>query len=95
MKLTPVLQALRLPGRLTAEEAAELLGYPPHALPVLTKAGLVKPVGQPAKNSPRHFSSAEILTLAQDRNFLHRAEIVLSRHWRQRKLKRNIEVTAA
>jgi len=70
------------------EDASELLGYPLHAMPVLLRAKLLRALGRPSKTSPKYFSSAEILALTQDRDFYDRAEIVLTRHWRDKRLKR-------
>ncbi|HEY0551779.1 MAG TPA: hypothetical protein VGF13_19395 [Verrucomicrobiae bacterium] len=91
MKLTPLLQALRLPKRLTSEEAAELLGFPVHAIPVLVQAGLMVPLGRPQRNSVKHFCSDDLLTV--DRAWLDRAERVLAKHWQQKRLNRVAEIT--
>jgi len=45
-----------LPARLTSEEAAWFLGFAPHAVPVLVAAGLLKPLGQPARNAVKYFA---------------------------------------
>jgi hypothetical protein len=39
------LSVLQLPARVMAEEAAWLLGFAPHDIPVLVMAGLLKPLG--------------------------------------------------
>jgi hypothetical protein len=36
-----------LPARAVAEEAAWILGFAPHDIPVLVSAGLLKPLGHP------------------------------------------------
>ncbi len=48
------------PARTTMEEAAWLLGFAPHEIPVLMAKGLLKPLGHPArgaalKNWLKHF----------------------------------------
>lgn len=50
----------RLPGRLNAEQAAALLGVQAHDIPVLIKAGLLKPVGGGPKNCVKYFHSTAI-----------------------------------
>lgn len=55
-----LLYAERLPGRLNAEQAAALLGFQPHDIPILIKAGLLKPVGGGPKNCVKYFYSVAI-----------------------------------
>lgn len=50
----------RLPGRLNAEETAAVLGFQPHDIPVLVRAGLLKPVGGGPRNCVKYFHSATI-----------------------------------
>jgi hypothetical protein len=45
-----LLNCRRLPCRLKAEKAAALIGCLPHDIPILTRAGLMKPLGFPAAN---------------------------------------------
>jgi len=44
METKQVLTALRLPARLTVEEAAVLLGFHPDAISVLVKAKMLEPL---------------------------------------------------
>lgn len=55
-----LLFAERLPGRLNAEQTAALLGVQAHDIPVLIKAGLLKPVGGGPRNCVKYFHSATI-----------------------------------
>jgi hypothetical protein len=48
------------PQRLTAEEAAGRLGLSPHEIPILVAKGLLKPLGHPAPNGPKHFLTATL-----------------------------------
>ena len=43
------LNLVNLPARATAEQAAGLLGFAPHEIPILTARGLLKPLGHPAQ----------------------------------------------
>ena len=63
----------RLPARLTPEETALLLGFPEEQLAILTRIGLLRPLGKPPRNGHKWFSSAEILKLTQDREWLDRS----------------------
>jgi hypothetical protein len=76
----------RLPARLDVTQAADLLGFLPHEIVVLLKAGLLKPLGKPAANGHKFFCTAEISTLAQNREWLDKATRAVARHWRDRNL---------
>ncbi len=63
----------RLPARLTALETAVLLAFPEEHLAILMRVGLLRPLGRPPRNGHKWFSSAEILKLSQDREWLDKA----------------------
>src|SRR5208283_164358 len=44
-----------VPARLDATQAAWYLGFEPHEIPRLVTAGLLKPLGHPARNSTKFF----------------------------------------
>lgn len=81
-----VLLIPRLPARLDVEQTAEILGFVPHEISVLLKAGLLKPLGKPAPNGHKYFCSVEIQSLAQDRDWLDKATKAVAKHWRDRNL---------
>ena len=72
------------PARLDSSHAAKLLGFGAHDLPVLIAAALLKPLGSPAANSPKMFALVDILALAADRDWLHRATKTLGKHWQRK-----------
>ncbi len=76
-----LLSVRRLPARLTGEQAAVILGFREHDVPVLLAARLLKPLGQPTANSVRFFATADLLELAKDRTWLARSTQTLYRHW--------------
>jgi hypothetical protein len=76
----------RLPARLDVNQAAEILGFLPHEIPILLRAGLLKPLGKPAHNGHKFFSAAEISGLSQNREWLDKATRAVSRHWKDRNL---------
>jgi hypothetical protein len=63
----------RLPARLTPEETALLLAFPEKHIAILTRAGLLRPLGRPPLNGVKWFATVEILKLSQDREWLDKA----------------------
>jgi hypothetical protein len=87
-----LLNCRRLPARLDAEQTAVLLGFRlAPDIQVLMRAKLLKPLGNPARNGVKHFSSAHVLQLAADGEWLHKATAAIQRFWRS---KHGTEVTA-
>ncbi|HVU08068.1 MAG TPA: hypothetical protein VHG89_05950 [Verrucomicrobiae bacterium] len=82
-----------LPARLTIEQTSWLLGFMPHDISILIAAGLLKPLGQPAPNAVKYFSTVTLCELKQDANWQSRASKEITQHWRKRNLKRNDELT--
>jgi hypothetical protein len=81
-----MLSVPRLPARLDVKQAAEILGFLPHELSVLLKAGLLKPLGKPAANGHKFFSAVEISDLSTNREWLDKATRAVARHWKDRNL---------
>jgi predicted transcriptional regulator len=79
----------RLPARLDVNQAAEILGFWPHEVSVLLKAGLLKPLGKPARNGHQFFCTAEISALSEDREWLDKASHTVTKHWKDRNRKSN------
>ena len=76
-----LLNCRRLPGRLNTAESALLLGFQEHDICPLIAAKLLSPLGRPAPNAPKFFASVEIVSLAQDRDWLAQATRAIARHW--------------
>ena len=72
------------PARPTTEQAAKILGFRNHDMPILTSARLLKPLGAPAPNGPKNFALVEILLLVADRDWLNRASRIVSAHWQRK-----------
>ncbi len=70
------------PGRLNAEEAAWFLGFLPHEMPILMGARLLKPLGHPAHNGCKYFSSAVLEELRRDPAWLAQASDTIVKHWK-------------
>jgi hypothetical protein len=76
------LNMLRLPARLNVEQTAEYIGCQSHDIPVLVRAGLLKPLGGGPRNCVKYFATAEIEELARDKRWLDRATKALNRRKR-------------
>jgi len=72
-KYSELLSVRRLPGRLLAEEVAVLLGFKPHDIPVLVKAGLLKPLASGPTNCVKYFFAEEIEGQMRNRLFIEKA----------------------
>jgi hypothetical protein len=77
-----VLNAVRLPARLDAQQAAKLLGFQEHDLAELNRLGYLKPLGRPSLWAQKWYSSAELLQLAADRKWLDKATAAVNAKWR-------------
>jgi hypothetical protein len=74
-----ILNLRHMPGRINAGQAAAYLGFQEHDLPLLIKAGLLKPLGGGPRNTVKYFASVEIQQLATDKRWLDRATKAVSR----------------
>lgn len=83
-----LLNCRRLPGRLTAEQAAVLIGCQPHDIPILVRSKLIRPLGKPASNATKYFSSVELETKLADDKWSTRVTDTLYRYWREQKSRR-------
>jgi hypothetical protein len=82
--------ARHLPARLDVGSTAKLLGFAEHDIQTLMAAGKLTPLGDPAPNAPKWFCAVEVIQLATDREWLHKAAREISRHWRSRRERRVI-----
>jgi len=81
----------RLPGRLTVQESAWLLGFKPHDIPVLVRHRLLQPLGAPAKNGEKHFPAAQLERLSMDFGWMDLATATLSDYWKWRNEGKSIQ----
>ena len=72
------------PARLTSEQAAWLIGCQPHNIPALVAAKQLKPLGNTPVNAVKYFSTAEVLELCRDRNWLARVTTAVQSNWARR-----------
>jgi hypothetical protein len=87
-----LLNLRRLPAMLTIAQTAVLLNRGEHDIPVLLRAGLLKPLGDPPPNAVKFFATVEVLELAEDRKALDRICSVLTEYWRGKNMTRNVDV---
>ena len=80
--IVDILNARRLPARLTSTQAAVLTGFGEHDLTILVGAGLIRPLGKPAPNAPKYWSSDELLKVCFERPWLDKAMKAISSKWK-------------
>jgi hypothetical protein len=73
-----------LPGRLSVEETAWYLGFSPHEIPCLTKAKLLKPLGQPGTSATKLYSLSQLQRLRDDAAWLAKASDTMYKFWQER-----------
>ena len=72
------------PARLSQQQAAWYLGFQFHDIPVLSAAGLLKPLGRPMPNGLKYFATVELQRLREDTKWLARASDAITAHWRRK-----------
>ena len=72
----------RLPGRLTVQESAWLLGFKAHDIPVLVCHRLLQPMGNPSQNGEKYYSATQLERLSKDFGWLDLATATLIGYWR-------------
>ena len=89
------LNLINLPARTTAEQAAGLLGFSPHEIPILTARGLLKPLGHPAPNAPKFFLTEAMKELRRDEKWMGKASDAISEYWRIKNNRKSESVPAS
>ena len=77
-----------LPARLDVIATAKVLGFAEHDIQILMAVGKLTPLGDPAPNAPKWFAAVEVIQLAADREWLHKATKELSKYWRHKRERR-------
>lgn len=73
-----------VPARLDALQASWFLGFEPQEIPMLVAAGLLKPLGHPARNSTKYFATETLEQFRRDEKWLARASDAIAAYWRER-----------
>jgi hypothetical protein len=81
----------RLPARSDVRQTALLLGFQEYEIPILMRLKLLKPLGSPVQNGRKYFATAEILELAQDRDWLDRATRAVAKSFQEKNRKAKVE----
>ena len=68
---------------------AKLLGFTESDMQILLVAGKLTPLGDPAPNAPKWFAAVEIIRLATDQDWLHRATKEIAKHWKSKRERHN------
>jgi hypothetical protein len=72
-----------LPARVRVEEAAWLLGFSAHEIPILAAHGLIKPLGHPTIAGVKFFSVTTLEELRRNEKWLARACDCIAEYWRK------------
>jgi hypothetical protein len=89
-----VLALPRLPARLDVQQTAKVLGFMPHDIPVLIRAKLLRPLGNPVQNAPKYFAACVVEELARNPEWLDKATKAVSDYWRRKNQMRIAESPA-
>jgi hypothetical protein len=74
-----------LSARLDVVATAKLLGFAEHDIQILMGVGKLTPLGDPAPNAPKWFAAIEMIRLATDQDWLHKATKEISKYWRHKR----------
>lgn len=78
---TELLNLRRLPAMLTSAQTAVLLGLAEHDIPVLVRAELITPLGNPPPNAVKSFSTEHVLELAGETAMLNKIRSAVYQYW--------------
>ena len=67
------------PACVCADDAARLLGWPPYFMPLLARAGHLKPLGKPGQNARKWYAMVELERLSRDPVWLDKAIRIVDR----------------
>src|SRR5664279_5160515 len=71
-----------LPARLDVAQTSKLLGFSEHDIQILMGVSELTPLGDPAPNAPKWLAAVEIIRLASDKDWLHKATKEIAKYWR-------------
>lgn len=74
-----------LPARLDVTTTAKLPGFTESDIQVLMAVGKLTPLGDPAPNAPKWFAVVEIIRLATDQDWLHKAIKEIAKFWKNKR----------
>jgi hypothetical protein len=65
-----------------------------HDIQILMAVGKLTPLGDPAPNAPKWFAAVEMIRLATDMDWLHKATKEVSKYWRNKRERRTNSLQA-
>jgi hypothetical protein len=74
-----------LSARLDVAATAKLLGFTDSDMQILLSVGKLTPLGDPAPNAPKWFAAIEMIRLATDQDWLHKATKEIAKHWKNKR----------
>jgi hypothetical protein len=77
-----------LPARLDVAGTSKLLGFTESDIQILMAMGKLRPLGDPAPNAPKWFAAVEMIRLAGDQDWLHRATKEIAKYWKNKRGRR-------
>lgn len=83
-----------LPARVRVEEAALLLGFSTHEIPILAANGLIKPLGHPPVTGVKYFSIITLEELRKDEKWLAKASDCIVQYWQDVNQRRRVSQPA-
>jgi hypothetical protein len=83
----------RLPACLDADAAARFFGWPAYFMPLLARAGHLKPLGKPAQNARKWYATVELERLGRDPAWLDKAIRIVDKLVREANGKQRGKVT--
>ena len=83
------IQALeKFPVFMTKEKVADALGVATHTIPLLVRAGLLKPLGRPGRYCVKHFSRDALAEKFASPEWLDKAVAAIHQHWRNKNVRK-------
>ena len=79
--------AMRLPARLDVETTAKLLGFTDTDIHVLMARSRLIPLDNPATNAPKWFVAVEMIRLAAEQDWLHKATKEIAKYWKNKRVR--------
>jgi hypothetical protein len=84
-----------LPARIDLMATAKLLGFGESGIQILMALGKLTRLGDPAPNAPKWFAAIEMIRLATDLDWLHKATKEIAKYWRnKRERRKNLKPSA-
>ena len=83
------------PARVTATQAADLLGFEKDDLALLAAQGLLRPLGEPAPNAVKYYALTDVAAFGEDRERLAQATEMIYRRNRTKVATQNRRLVAA